>query len=186
MEKKQRKPINKFVQPKGDQGHRNEEQKKEDAKIQNKEDDEERARFIKFDFDIENPDEFIEKKISEINTQLEHMMFNLETHLTPHSIEMILSDGHEFKNGGIYIGTGGNLVYYYKKILYYEKIGNEAEVKEATEAFEIAFETNQEVWRHQSMDEKNIPSFFMGMPGIYTIGYIVYYKYVNNKTRAEQ
>lgn len=98
---------------------------------------------------------------------------------------MISSDGDEFKDGGIYIGTAGNLYYYYKKIKYYEKLGDQEEMKEAIEAFELAFDTNLEVWKLQSMNKKSIPSFFMGMPGILTLAYLVFDEY-GESTKAIQ
>ena len=111
-------------------------------------------------------------------------MFNIETHITPDTYEMISSNGEEFKDGGIYVGTSGSLVYYYKKIKYYQSKNIQEEVKEALEGFQIAFETNLEVWKMQSMKTKQIASFFLGMPGLLTLGYLVFSD--TNKTHADE
>ena len=142
------------------------------------------SRYIPFEFHIEDPEDFIIKRREEIKLQLKQGMFNIETHLTPDSIEMISSQGKEFKDGGIYIGTAGNLYYCYSKIKYLEEIDDHEELKEAYESFDLAFDTNAEVWKLMSMDQRSIPSFFMGITGMMTLGYIVYDK-LGNKSKSE-
>ncbi|CAI2367935.1 unnamed protein product [Moneuplotes crassus] len=94
---------------------------------------------------------------------------------------MITSQGDEFKDPGIYVGTGGLLLYFYKKIKYLQMMREDLE--ETKESFDICFETNLELWKHQKMSKKQIPSFFMGMPGILTIGYLFYHEF-GNESRA--
>lgn len=151
-----------------------EEKKRKEQEENEKERLERLKRYIEFEFKVEDNEDFIEKKISELKTQLDQAIFNLETHLTPDTFEMVTSQGEEFKDPSIYIGTGGMLVYYYRKIKYFQSIQDEEGIKEAKENFDLAFDTNIQIWQYQKMNKKNIQSFFMGKPGIMTLGYIVY------------
>lgn len=111
-------------------------------------------------------------------------MYNLEIHLTPDSIDMVTSRGDQITDGGIYNGTAGNLYYYYTKIKYLESKDDAEELKEAYESFDLAFDTNAEVWKLMTMDQRSIPSFFMGISGMMTLGYLVYIKQ-GNKSKAD-
>ena len=172
-------------------------ERREDNKEEKKEkiDEEFNRRYITFEFEVSGQaieagdegaqDAYAEQQINNIENKLHDVHFHLETHLTPDAYEMVTSSGEEFKDPSIYIGTSGNLYYYYTKLKFFEKKQNQEEVKEALESFNIAFEINLELWKNQTMDKKNISSFFMGIPGVMTMGYLIFHKY-NEATKAEQ
>ena len=85
---------------------------------------------------------------------------------------MIQSNGNELVDPSIYIGTGGNVLYQQTLLKYHTSIGNEEGEKKAFADFKIAINTCMKL---QTKKITKVPTFYCGLPGLFTIGYEVFH-----------
>lgn len=150
-------------------------------------DDEELKRYIEnpFEESKEEIDEFISEVQDKVNDQLRHLMSNIETNMTPDTDMTVYSTGEESKDGSIYSGTRGSLVYYYKKLKLCQSYGLDQDIQQTFENFQVAFETNIDIWKYQSVKQKRIPSFYLGIPGLVTMGYLIFDEFNKESEAAD-
>ena len=93
-------------------------------------------------------------------------------------MEVISSRGKKFTDPFIYLGTGGNILMYYR--LYLSAVRTQQKEKadeylaKALESFQLSVHIMKNPENACENDPNMAPSFFMGPAGIYTMGAIIY------------
>lgn len=94
----------------------------------------------------------------------------------PNAQYKVRSDKSKVHDTSIYTGTGGNVLVYWHQYSLYKHLSDKDKMAEHLKNALTAFETNVSVISSGKVPARKLasPSFYMGLPGLYTMGSLIY------------